>query len=229
MLFIFFNIFIFDLTLLFHSRYFRSHGLKAQTIIFPNGMCGHAFVTSMAHNDLGVMNMSNVYDELIRLLHNERLPNGQYPAIYCDGIFTARPYIIPRYVLNMIEYMKRVNMRMASQRVFVEHYYRDFKLYFLFFDHEKRLKLMVAKDLIRKVILLGFFLLNCYYCFNKSSSRNFELLAPDIDEYLAPTEEEMEEGTVEEIGATGVRTRAEGDATITGEGNERGRACARRR
>ena len=62
----------------------------------------------MAHNDLGVMNMLNVSDELITLLRDERLPNGQYPSIYCDGIFQPRPCFIPCYVLNMTEYRKYV-------------------------------------------------------------------------------------------------------------------------
>jgi hypothetical protein len=42
-----------DIQRAFYSGYFKSHGLKAQTVTFPDGMTGSVFVASKRINDNG--------------------------------------------------------------------------------------------------------------------------------------------------------------------------------
>jgi hypothetical protein len=49
----------------------RGHGLKYQSVLFPNGMFVGLFGTSASHNDLGVLNMSGLAHYLEDILHPE--------------------------------------------------------------------------------------------------------------------------------------------------------------
>jgi len=102
------------------SRYFRYHGLKLQVILLPNGMIGNVFITSLVHNDMGVLKLSGLSEQLLRLLRNIHLPDGHYPALFVDGIFTPTPVVIPRYV-NPTPRQERVNACTSSLRMENEH------------------------------------------------------------------------------------------------------------
>lgn len=44
----------------FYTRYGIKHGNKTQDLLLPNGIIGHAWVHSVAHNDLGTINLSGL-------------------------------------------------------------------------------------------------------------------------------------------------------------------------
>jgi hypothetical protein len=71
-----------DLQRAFYSGYFKAHGLKAQVVWLPNGMVGSVFVTSIAHNDRGVQNMSGLGDYLLRLFRES-------PAEFEIGVYVC--------------------------------------------------------------------------------------------------------------------------------------------
>ena len=152
-------------------------------IVLPNGMIAHIFITSLVQSDLGVWNMSGVGPELVRLLRNSVRQNGLFAALYGDGIFTPHLCLVPRY-RNPNDRELRINMRFAPLRVYVEHTFRDFRNIFRFFNNFARMKLLFDGEMVMRIMVVGFFVLNCYYCFNNTSSRSFNLRAPTIEEYL---------------------------------------------
>ena len=165
------------------SRYFRFHGLKTQVLLLPNGLIGNIFTTSLVHNDQGVLNLSGMGMKLLRLLRNHRLPDGHYPALFVDGIFTPHPCIVPRY-LNPDARQERVNSRTASLRMHIEHLLGCHRNQFRFFRSLYRLKLLPRGEFCVKFIDMSYFVLNCYTCFNNSRSLPFDLPALTIEEYL---------------------------------------------
>ena len=45
------------------------------------------FVASIAHNDLGLVNILGIPEELERILAQQMLNNGLFPALYGDNIY----------------------------------------------------------------------------------------------------------------------------------------------
>ena len=167
----------------FFSRYFRYHGLKVQVLMFPNGMVGHVFVTSLVHNDQGVANISGIGEKLLNLLRHLRFDNGRYLGIYVDGIFTPGPCIIPRY-LNPSDWQARVNLRGASLRVNIENLFALHRGTQRFFSSMYRLKLAKRGVFTRKLITVSFFVLNCYITLRHTRSLSFDLPPLTLEEYV---------------------------------------------
>jgi hypothetical protein len=51
-----------DIQRAFYSRYYRHHGVKFQVVLFPNGMIGSVFRSSLRTNDRGILNLSGLND-----------------------------------------------------------------------------------------------------------------------------------------------------------------------
>ena len=155
-------------------------------------MVGHIFITSLVQSDRGVFNMSGVGEALISLLRNSPRPDGSLPALYGDAIYVPRPCIISPY-LDADDRDGRVNMRMSPIRIYVEHLFRDKNTFQHFFRHSARMRLLFDGNMVRKIIIVSFFLLNCYYCLYNTSGRNFDLPAVSLESYL-PLDEVLPEG-----------------------------------
>lgn len=182
--------FIHDIQRAFFSNYACGHGLKSQVIILPNGMIGSVFIAALRHNDQGMINMSVICNYLISLLQNIQLPPiGLLPSLYADGIFTPQPVISPRY-RNPNEWETRFNCRMAGIRQYEEFFFADHQNLFKLFSMGWKLKLFRRGKYIRKLSLMSFFVLNCYYCLNNSRSNFFRLSSLSINEYL-PLDENL--------------------------------------
>jgi len=171
----------------FYSGYFRSHGFKCQVVYLPNGLIGSAFITEMRQNDNGVQNMSGLNNYLLRLLRDTGLGDfvgGLLPALYCDGIFTLLPTIVPRYVGNPSQFERLLNIRMASVRQVIEHVFADHHNFFRLFWVPRYLRMMSQGVQIRRMSLNSFFIQNCLYCLNGTRCRVFGQAPPTLDEYL---------------------------------------------
>lgn len=167
----------------FYSGYFSSHGLKCQVVYFPNGLIGSAFITEMRQNDNGVQNISGLNNYMLQLLEG-RFIGGLLPAIYCDGIFRLLATIVPRFVGNITQEQRLLNIRMASVRQIIEHVFADHHTWFRLFWVPHYLRLMIQGPQIRRTSLNSFFIQNCFYCLNGSRSRYFGQLPPTLQEYL---------------------------------------------
>ena len=57
----------FEIQRAFYTRYGKQWGMKAQTITLPNGMVGHAYISSIAQNDRGMVNISGI-EEMMKVV-----------------------------------------------------------------------------------------------------------------------------------------------------------------
>jgi hypothetical protein len=112
------------------SGYIKGHGLNYQNILFPNGMVAGVFGASMSHNDVGVLNMSNLTRYLEDILHPAHvMAGGLLPAVYGDSIFLNinLSTIICRYdLVGTVEeqrLIRRSNFHMSGIRQSIEHMY----------------------------------------------------------------------------------------------------------
>ena len=103
----------------FYSGYFCGHGLKYQTILFPNGLYGIVWGASMQHNDTGILNLSGLEDYMAEMLEPDE--NGNLPCCLADGIFSESALIMTTKVHNgATPNDKRVYKKLASIRQPVE-------------------------------------------------------------------------------------------------------------
>lgn len=165
----------------FYTRYGKTWGLKTQAITFPNGMIGHAFVTSISHNDRGTLNISGVEEQLKLAFHNFRVGAlNLYPAIYCDQIYVPSEVVLTRGNNNG-EFFQRMN----SCRQKIEHHFAHLVGMFAIFSKKRKWQLFSTSGLMVKRIIDLFFLMNVYTCFNGNTvSTRLDMSPPTLDEYL---------------------------------------------
>jgi DDE superfamily endonuclease len=183
--------FLHDIQRAYYSGYFRFHGLKAQVVFLPNGMVGSVFVASLAHNDRGMVNLSGLNEYLLSLLQGRGLPpNGiLLPALYADGIFTLSETIIPRFTgQNLTDFHRRLNTRMSGSRISIEHCLGFHNNLFKLFRTPELLSLFMNGEHVHNLVLVSFFVLNCYFCLNQSASAMFSVQAPTLDQYIPLSE-----------------------------------------
>ena len=107
--------------------------------------------------------------------------NNQLPAVYGDGVFPQLATIVARYS-NATSEQSRINSQMSSVRQSIEHLFALHRNTFSLFTIPNRLKLLVCGRDVMKLMLVSFFILNCFTCFNETDY--FEIRPPTIEEYL---------------------------------------------
>ena len=175
-----------DIQRSFYSGYFRRHGLKAQVVYLPIGIIGSVFITELRQNDNGVQNISGLNNYLIRLLRG-CLIDQLYPCLYCDGIFATLATILPRFN-NPTPELHLLNMRLASLRQCIEHVFADHRIRFKLFDMPHYLHLFNQGVKVRRMSLVSFLLLNCFYCIAGTRCRYFGHAPPTLEDYLPLSE-----------------------------------------
>ncbi len=180
------------------SGYIKGHGLKYQNILFPNGMVAGVFGTSMSHNDVGVLNMSNLMHYLEDILcPNHVMAGGLLPIVYGDSIFlnVNHSTIICRYdsvsPLEEQRLMRRLNFCMSGIRQSIEHMYGQMFNLFQLLQTKRQFKILRDGDLAYRLGVVFFFMLNCYTCFNGSPCNSmFNSMPPTLQNFL-PLDEEL--------------------------------------
>ena len=71
----------------FFTAYGKMWGMKCQGVFIPNVLLANIYITPIAQNDKGVINISGLEEELQRLLMPYRLSNGALPVLYGDNIY----------------------------------------------------------------------------------------------------------------------------------------------
>ena len=180
-----------DVQRAFYSGYLRAHGLKAQVVYLPIGIIGAVFITELRQNDNGVQNMSGLNNYLVQLFAGIFI-GGLFPALYGDGIFAVLATILPRF-RNPTPELHLLNVRLASLRECIEHLFADHHVRFQLFDVPHRLRLFGAPHTpevtrsgvkIRRMCLVSFFILNCYYCIRGTRCEYFGQIPPTLEEYI---------------------------------------------
>jgi hypothetical protein len=159
--------------------------------MLPNGMFGSIFVAALRHNDNGIQNMSGLNDYLRSMFSPDFMLNGHFPSIYADGIFARMETIVPRF-LNPDETQRRINVRMSALRQSVEHLFAYHFLLFKGLHDFTKLRLLRSGDDTMKMVIVSFFVWNCYQCVHKMSW-HFDVQPPTLEHYL-PLEEVLDPG-----------------------------------
>jgi hypothetical protein len=136
----------------------------------------------MRQNDNGVQNMSGLNNYLLSLFTGI-LIGGLFPCLYCDGIFAVLATILPRFTDPTPE-EQLLNQRLASLREIIEHVFGDHHKRFVLFNIPDRLQLFNHGVRVRKMFLVSFFILNCYYCLHGTRCRFFGQIPPTLEDYL---------------------------------------------
>ena len=171
-----------DIQRAFYSGYFKTHGLKAQTVTFPDGMTGSVFVASKRVNDNGILNLSRLADYLFSIF--PRLANGLHVALYTDGIMQLHQCIFGRMRHQNLGDTAVIFQRYNAMRIVIEHSYTRLRMFRLFTSGRK-LSLYQRGNRPRELLVSAFLLANCYAIFNGSTcSSIFNLHPPSLDEYL---------------------------------------------
>ena len=171
-----------DVQRAFYSGYLRRHGLKAQVVYLPIGIIGSVFITEIRQNDNGVQNISGLNNYLLGLLAGIFI-GGLLPALYCDGIFATLATILPRFT-NPTPELHLLNMRMASLWQSIEHVFGDHRTRFKLFSVPHYLHLFNSGVKVRRMSLVSFFVLNCFYCIDGTRCRYFGQVPPSLEDYL---------------------------------------------
>ena len=160
-------------------------------------MIGSVFIASLRHNDNGMLNMSGLNSYLISLLRELVLINGQFPALYGDGIFQILATILPRFRLQRaltadeLAFFKFLNRRYSSLRQCIEHIFGQHRNICGIFDSRTRFSLFLQREHAVRFILMSYFVLNSYHCFRgNGTSVKFGVPTPKIWEYL-PLDEDL--------------------------------------
>ena len=95
---------------------------KCQVVLLLDGMISSLFLSSIRHNDNGLVNLSGLNEYLTTIL----APIHQYvfPALYCDAIYGLLPTLVRRYQ-NPTPQQRIVNRRMSSMRILIEDAFID--------------------------------------------------------------------------------------------------------
>ncbi len=172
--------------------------MKYQTTLLPNGMIAGVFGASMSHNDVGILNMSRLCRYMEDILYpNYVMAGGLLPALFGDAIFMNLNHatILAKYDLvgnAEADYLiKKLNYRMSGIRQSIEHMYGAFFNLFRLFEVKRQFKIFRDATSAYRLGVIGFFILNCYTCFNGSACNSmFDSFCPTIQEYL-PLDEEL--------------------------------------
>ena len=154
--------------------------MKTQGLLLPNGMIGHAWVHSIAHNDLGMINLSGLEEYLADILEEHRVGEAQLlPAVYGDAIYIPSEVILVRGVDSL--YFRRMNMLREK----IEHEFGLYSTLWKKFKQTSTIKLFNNGSNVVKKLIVYWLITNCYTCLNENTvTTRFGLPPPSLEEYL---------------------------------------------
>ena len=169
---------------LLYNGHKRTHGLKFQSIIAPNGLIVNLFgpVEGCRH-DSGMIAMSAVMDELRVYSHDTQ---GNVLCVYGDQAYQhtpqlQRPYRDLGFLTNEEVLFNRL---MAKVRVSVEWCFGDVVTYFAYFNYYKNLRIGMSP--IGSMYVVSAVLMNARtILYGNLTSNFFEVEPPSLDEYFS--------------------------------------------
>ena len=95
-----------------------------------------------------------------------RAAGNKLSAVYGDGVFPQLATIVARFN-NASNFESEINKRMSTVRQIIEHMFGLHKRTFNLFTIPSRFKLLVHGHEVYRLVLISFFMLNCFTCFNE--------------------------------------------------------------
>jgi hypothetical protein len=156
----------------------RSHALKFQSVVTPNGMIADLFGPYEGRrHDSALLDASNIL---------ERMQTQKFAgfALYGDPAYPLRDNLIVPYRGAQITAEQTIfNKAMSNVREAVEWGFKDVIVQFAFVDFKKNMKLYLQP--VGKYYLVAALLVNCRNClYGNQISTYFEMEPPSLDEYL---------------------------------------------
>ena len=157
--------------------------MKCQGVFIPNGLLEKIYITSVAKNDKGVINIYGLEEELQLLLMPYRISNGALPVLYGDDIYDSSTVISKSNSVKNIS-----NLRMNSARIDIEHEFGLTTSLFKRLSVKHTWKLMQMGGHVTGHLFSIYFMVNCYTCVrgNKTSTK-YRIPTPTIEHYLNVT------------------------------------------
>jgi len=160
----------------FYNGWKSMNGLKAQTVMAPDGLTIHMWgLCSLRRNDSHVLAVSGVNDLLTSAQSNV------HPAPYCvygDSAYTNMG------LLRRSTGVRAVDSPFNSARECVEHSYGEKDILFPYLKCKRKLR--IRERNMAPLYFAALFLRNCYTClyWDKTSER-FDIAPPSLGEYLS--------------------------------------------
>lgn len=155
----------------------RTHGLKYQGVMLPNGIIGHMFgqIEGKRH-DAAMLEESGLLQAMEQI--------GDY-CVYGDQAYPISPKLIsPFRGVALTADQQAFNDAMVPLRLSIEWGFGEIIKFFALLDFKKNLKLQLQP--ISKYYLVGTILGNCHACvYGSNTSASFQLNPPALEEYLA--------------------------------------------
>eukprot|EP00697_Spironema_sp_BW2_P005503 gnl/Spiro4/17685_TR9416_c0_g1_i1.p1 gnl/Spiro4/17685_TR9416_c0_g1~~gnl/Spiro4/17685_TR9416_c0_g1_i1.p1 ORF type:complete len:345 (-),score=71.32 gnl/Spiro4/17685_TR9416_c0_g1_i1:44-1051(-) len=164
-----------------YSGHHRTHCLKFQVVMLPNGIIAHLFGPLEGRwHDITLLRRSGLLD----VLEGLQFAREQWWAIYGDKAYVKRPFLLSPFqgtVLTPAEL--QLNTTMSRLRLCVEWGFGKIASIWAFLDFEKNLKLL--KQPLAQFYSVGAILTNCHTClYGGVTSTYYDMLPPTLDEYL---------------------------------------------
>ena len=129
--------------------------------------------------------MSGLSDYIHDLIGHIRLPvHGLCPSLYTDAIYQLTPNITPRIINPGNDNDTRMNIRMSGLREYEEHLFADFKTLFAIYNQPFRNRMLNNGHHFRRMLMVSFFVFNCYYCIHGTHGRNFNIFPVTLEQYI---------------------------------------------
>lgn len=168
----------------FYSGHKRTHGIKFQAAIFPNGIICHlAGPFTGNRHDAGILRDSGI----VELLENKLRGYGnRILSLYGDQAYPIMPCLLrPFDGARTTEIQRRFNKIMSLSRITVEWSFGKILRYFAYLDFKKNLKLQLQP--VGKMYIVGTILTNCHTClYGSQVSIYFQCQPPALERYLVP-------------------------------------------
>ncbi|CAG2244686.1 unnamed protein product [Mytilus edulis] len=161
----------------------RSHALKFQSIVTPNGIISNLFgpIEGRRH-DAGMLRESDI---LAQMRVHMTTPQGRIFCIYGDPAYPVTDgYIIAPFRGGVISRNQMIfNKRMSAVRICVEWAFGKVLSLFAFLDYKKNLKLYLQP--VGKYYKVAVLLTNCHTClYGSETGIFFDVSPPTLEEYL---------------------------------------------
>lgn len=160
-----------------YSGHKRIHGIKFQSVVFPNGIIGNLRGPYPGRrHDCYMLSDTGLLPQLERMM-------PQY-CLYGDPAYPLRSTLISPYKgAHLCPGQQSFNTAMSTVRQCVEWEFGKTISLFAFLDYRKNMKLYLQP--VGKLYLVGVLLKNCHACiYGSQTSQYFQLQPPSLETYL---------------------------------------------
>ncbi|XP_074634726.1 uncharacterized protein LOC141893231 isoform X2 [Acropora palmata] len=164
------------------SGHKRTHCVKFQSVITPNGLICHLFgPLEGRRHDAFMLHESGLLQELARKMNKA---NGDPYVIYGDPAYPVRRHILaPFRGAQLTPAEQNFNAAMSAVRTSVEWGYGKIIKYFAFLDFSKNMKVLLQP--VGKLYIVAALLVNCHTClYGSQTTQFFAVDAPELETYL---------------------------------------------